>query len=150
MTGQTAWGYRTMLAYARRSARGWVLVLLVTILSTAAAWITYAIGRDLIDRTAGLVAAALQAFCPAIVMLVHGYVFSDHVDIAFLFWSELGIWLVVRAMLEKESALRLWTYVILAGVAQGLAFLSKSYPALIIIGVAAGAWAVVTRAGISR
>ncbi len=124
------------------------------LLSTAAAWITYAIGRDLLDRTTGLIAAALQAFCPAIVMLVHGYIFSDHVDIALLFWTEMGIWLVIRATLSPSlsnlgegrgeglghSSRRAWLYAILAGVAQGLAFLSKSYPALIVTGVAIAAW----------
>jgi 4-amino-4-deoxy-L-arabinose transferase len=123
------------------------------ILSTAAVWITYAIGCDLLDRTAGLVAAALQAFCPAIVMLVQGYVFSDHVDVALLFWTEIGMWMVVRAAIcfdvREYRARERWAYLMFAGVAQGLAFLSKSYPALIVSGVALAAW-LLPRAGLAK
>ncbi|MBV8780271.1 MAG: glycosyltransferase family 39 protein, partial [Phycisphaerae bacterium] len=59
--------------------------------STGSAWLTYRIGVRLGERWAGAIAAALQAFNPAILMLVHGYVFSDHVDIALIFWTELGV-----------------------------------------------------------
>jgi hypothetical protein len=90
-----------------------------------------AIGRELADRTAGLVAAMLQAINPAILMLVHGYTFSDHVDISLLFWTELAIWLVVRTMRSGSTLTAT-----LAGVAQALAFLSKTYPALIATGIA--------------
>jgi 4-amino-4-deoxy-L-arabinose transferase len=107
------------------------------ILSTLAVLLTYLIGRQLLDRTAALVAAALQAFSPAILMLVHGYAFSDHIDVALLFWVELGIWFTVRAMRSGASP-----DAILAGVAQGLGILSKMYPALIVTGIALAAWVV--------
>src|SRR5687768_10774111 len=106
------------------------------LLATAAAWLTYAIGRDLLnDRRPALIAAALQAFHPAITSLVHGYVFSDHVDIAFLFWVELAMFFLVRAV---QTGAMNWT--IAAGVAQGIAFLSKTYPAFVVTGVALLAW----------
>jgi hypothetical protein len=97
------------------------------ILSTLAAWLTYLIGMRLLDRKAAIIAAALQAFNPVILMLVHGYVFSDHVDISLLFWTELAIFFLVRAVQSPTAANS-----ILCGVAQGLAFLSKTYPALIV------------------
>lgn len=101
-------------------------------LATAAAWLTYAIGVELLrDRRAALIAATLQAFHPAITALVHGYVFSDHVDIAFLFWVELSVYLLIRAI--RSGSMR-WT--LLAGIAQGIAYLSKSYPAFIVTGIA--------------
>jgi len=105
------------------------------ILSTLAAWLTYLIGAELLDTTAGLVAAALQAFNPVILMVVHGYVFSDHVDIALLFWTEAALWLLARG-LRTGNKLD-WT---LAGAAQGLAFLSKTYPALIVTCLALLVW----------
>ena len=71
------------------------------ILATAAVWLTYAIGVRLLDRRAALIAAALQAFNPGITSLVHGYVFSDHIDIAFLFWVELAVYFLVRAMQDE-------------------------------------------------
>jgi hypothetical protein len=105
------------------------------VLSTLAAGLTYLIGAKLLDRTAGLVAAALQAFNPVILMLVHGYVFSDHVDISLLFWTELSIYFLIRALLAQKRL-----DLILCGIAQGLAFLSKTYPALIVTGLALVAW----------
>ncbi len=101
------------------------------LLSTLAVWLTYAIGVELLGRRAALIAAALQAFNPGIVSLVHGYVFSDHVDIAFLFWVELSAWALVRAV--QTGSMR-WT--IAAGIAQGIAYLCKTYPAFVLTGVA--------------
>jgi 4-amino-4-deoxy-L-arabinose transferase-like glycosyltransferase len=106
------------------------------ILSTAAAWLTYAIGRELLlDRRAPLIAATLQAFHPAITSMVHGYVFSDHIDVAFLFWTELAMWCLVRTIATGSTR-----WAIATGVAQGIAFLSKTYPAFIVTGVALVAW----------
>src|SRR4051812_12419641 len=140
----------------------WALRLPSALLSTAAVWLTYAIGAELLDRRAGLVAATLQAFNPAILMLVHGYAFSDHVDVSLLFWTELSIWLLTlgwrasaRLRLDPpfgsvpgeatraqapEPSVHPTRWFALAGVAQGLAFLSKTYPALIVTGIAIIAW----------
>jgi 4-amino-4-deoxy-L-arabinose transferase-like glycosyltransferase len=108
------------------------------ILSTFAVWLTYLIGVRLLDRTAALIAAALQAFNPVILMLVQGYVFSDHVDISLLFWTELSIYFLVRCLAIDQK--RRWLFPIFCGIAQGLAFLSKSFPALIVTGLALVAW----------
>jgi 4-amino-4-deoxy-L-arabinose transferase len=105
------------------------------VLATLAGWLTYLIGTEWLDRTAGLIAATLQAFNPVVLMLVHGYVFSDHVDISLLFWTELSIYFLARAA-RKGRRIDL----ILCGVAQGLAFLSKTFPALIVTGIALAAW----------
>lgn len=105
------------------------------VLAALAAWLTYLIGAELLDRTAGLIAAALQALNPVIMMIVHGYVFSDHVDIALLFWTELAIYFLARAVRTGRRI-----DLILCGAAQGLAFLSKTYPALIVTVVALAAW----------
>lgn len=132
------------------------------LLSTGACALTYLIGRDLIDRRAGLVACAVQAFNPAILMLINGYAFSDHIDIALLFWTELSIWLmcitVTRAtrpcpmpeklapdLLPRSQFLstgetpvsqRSALPALLCGAAQGCAFLSKTWLAFIVTGLA--------------
>jgi len=67
--------------------------------------------------------------------LVHGYKFADHIDVALLFWVEVGIYFLVRALRTGS-----WSDVLLAGTAQGLAFLCKSYLAFIIFRVALTAW----------
>lgn len=116
------------------------------ILATAAAWLTYAIGARLLGRRAALIAATLQAFNPAITSLVHGYVFSDHVDVALLFWVELSVYCLVRAIGTGAtdtgatdtgavgSGPTAWT--VAAGFAQGIAFHSKTYPAFVVTGIA--------------
>jgi 4-amino-4-deoxy-L-arabinose transferase-like glycosyltransferase len=125
------------------------------ILSTLASWLTYLIGVRLLDRTAALIAAALQAFNPVILMLIHGYVFSDHVDISILFWTELAIYFLVRELSPSpgtadrrslgegrgEGRKKFWSLnIALCGIAQGLAFLSKTYPALIVTLLAVVFW----------
>jgi 4-amino-4-deoxy-L-arabinose transferase len=127
--------WQIAISFAIFGVKTFSLRLPSAILSTLAAWLTYLIGAELLDRTAGLVAAALQAFNPVILMLVHGYVFSDHVDISLLFWCEVGIYFLARSMRTGR-----WPDLLICGIAQGLAFLSKSYPALIVIGLAAVVW----------
>jgi 4-amino-4-deoxy-L-arabinose transferase-like glycosyltransferase len=110
------------------------------ILATAAVWLTYAIGRNLLGRTTALIGAALQAFNPAIINLVHGNIFSDHVDIALLFWVELSIYFLVRAIQSGR-----WFDFAACGFAQGLAFLCKTYPAFVVTGLAVVAYIVTLR-----
>jgi 4-amino-4-deoxy-L-arabinose transferase len=119
--------WQIALSYAVLGVNTLALRVPSLLLSTLAVWLTYRIGRELVDETAGLIGAALQGFNPVIAMLVHGNVFSDHVDISLLFWTELAIWLLLRAV---RSGKRIDE--ILCGVAQGFAFLSKLYPALIV------------------
>lgn len=101
------------------------------LLSTGAVALTFLIGRSLGDVRAGLFASILQALNPAITRFVHGQVFSDHVDIAMLFYCELAVWCLIHA--TKRSGSR---WAILTGAAMGLAYLSKSFPCLFILGLA--------------
>jgi 4-amino-4-deoxy-L-arabinose transferase-like glycosyltransferase len=132
--------WQIAISFALLGVNTLALRLPSAILSMAAAWLTYLIGAELLDCTAGLIAAALQAFNPIILMLVHGYLFSDHVDISLLFWTELSIWFLVRAMRTGKRV-----DLVLCGVAQGLAFLSKSFPALIVTGIAVAIWLISRR-----
>ena len=43
------------------------------------------------------------SFNPSITYLVHGYLFSDHIDVALLFWIELSIWLLLRGLREGST-----------------------------------------------
>jgi 4-amino-4-deoxy-L-arabinose transferase-like glycosyltransferase len=122
-------------SYAVLGVNTLALRLPSALLATASVGLTFLIGRRLFDRQTGLIAATLQAICPAILMLVQGFLFSDHVDISLLFWVEVGVYFVVRAM--QTGA---WPDVLAVGLAQGLAYLSKSYLAALLIGLAATAW----------
>jgi len=105
------------------------------LLSTLAVWLTYLIGVELFSRRAALLAAFAQAFSYFLMNLVQGYQFSDAVDISLLFYCELGMYGVIRLVKTGN-----WRFGVLAGIGQGLAFLSKTYPAFIITGVAVAAW----------
>lgn len=123
------------LSYAALGVNTFALRLPSAVMSTGAVWFTYLIGKELLDRRAGLIAAAIQAFNPVMTELVHGYLYSDHIDVALLFWVEAGVWCIVRG--TRGDTRR---YMLIAGFAQGCAYLSKSYLAAIITGVALTAW----------
>ena len=105
------------------------------ILGTLAAGFTYLIGRQFCTRRAAAIASTIQAFSGFIMQLTHGYQFSDAIDISLLFYCELGIYGVVCTVRTGRGY-----FILLAGIGQGLAFLSKTYPAFIITGVALAAW----------
>ena len=101
------------------------------------AWLTFRIASDLFDKRTGLIAAFLQAFNPFLFESVHGYRFSDHIDIALLLWVQASCWFLLRALRTGKRR----NY-ILSGVAMGIAYLSKSYLALITFGIAFVVWFV--------
>lgn len=115
----------------------WAMRLPSAVLATGVAWLVYLIGAAWFGRGVGLIAAGLAAVNPSIHTLVHGYIFSDHVDVALLFYVTLGAWLAVRAAQSGRAA-----DAALAGVAQGAAFLSKTYPGLIVTVVVAAMWLI--------
>ncbi len=98
-------------------------------------WITFRIASALFDKRAALIAAFLQAFNPFLFASVHGYRYSDHVDIALLLWVQVSCWLLLRAIQTGKRR----NY-ILSGVTMGIAYLSKSYLALITFGIAFVVW----------
>ncbi len=101
------------------------------------AWLTFRIASDLFDKRAGLIAAFLQAFNPFLFASVHGYRYSDHIDIALLLWVQVSCWFLLRGIRSGKRR----NY-ILSGVAMGIAYLSKSYLALITFGLAVVVWSV--------
>ncbi len=101
------------------------------LLSTASVLLTFLIGRSLGDARAGLIASTFQTFCPAVTQLVHGQVFSDHIDTALLFYCELTIWMLLLA--ARTGRLK---HAGVAGVFMGAGWLTKSYPATFPIGLA--------------
>ncbi len=100
-------------------------------------WLTFRIASDLFDKRAGLIAAFLHAFNPFLFESVHGYRYSDHIDIALLLWVQVSCWFLLRAIRTGKRR----NY-ILSGVAMGVAYLSKSYLALIAFGIALVVWCV--------
>ena len=101
------------------------------------AWLTYRIASDLFDKRTGLIAAFLVGFNPFLFASVHGYRYSDHIDIALLLWVQVSCWFLLRAIRTGKRR----NY-ILSGVAIGIAYLSKSYLAGITFGIAIVVWCV--------
>jgi 4-amino-4-deoxy-L-arabinose transferase-like glycosyltransferase len=120
-------------SFATFGESNFTLRLPSALLSTAAVALTFLTGRSLVSAEAGLIAALLQALSPAITRLVHGQVFSDHVDIAMLFWTEFAVWLLIRA--ARSGRLVDAAFV---GIVQAIAWMTKSYPAGFITLVAGG------------
>lgn len=96
--------------------------------------LTYRIGTLLCDRETGVVAAAFQAVLPAMPFLTQGYMFSDHIDVLLLALVELGVLFLLRAARHGS-----WRDVVLVGACQGLAYLTKTYLAFILTGLAVAA-----------
>ena len=70
--------WQIALSFAVLGVNTFALRLPAVILSTGAAWLTYLIGKELLDRRTALIAAALQAVNPFLMKLVHGYQFADN------------------------------------------------------------------------
>ena len=100
------------------------------VLSVLSVWLTYLIGKELYNKHVGLLAAFLHGINPFVLQLIHGYMFSDYVDTALLFWVELACYLLLKAINQGETH-----YYILSGVAQGMAYLSKSFLGLTAFGL---------------
>ena len=127
--------WQICIAYYMLGVNAFALRLPSAIMGTIAVWLTYRIATDLFGRRAGAIAAFLQGFNPFLFASIHGYRYSDHIDITLLFWVEVSCWFLLRAIRTGKG--RLYA---LSGVAQGLAYLSKSYLALITFGVACVVW----------
>lgn len=100
------------------------------IMSSLAVFITYMIGSELYDRKVGLIAASLQAISPLMMNLVYGYMFSDHINAALIFWVELSCYLLIKGIKTGKTKYYIWS-----GVAQGFGYLSKSYLCLVSFGI---------------
>jgi len=98
------------------------------LLSTLAIGLTFLIGRHLFSHKIGLLAAFLHSIHGMVIELTAGRVATDHIDLFFLVFIELAVFIAVVSWKRKSVA---WD--ILSGVAVGLAILSKWLPALIVV-----------------
>ena len=98
------------------------------LLSTLAVLLTYGIGLRLFSRKVGLLAAFLHSIHGMIIELTAGKIATDHIDLFFLFFVELAVYLVVVQRKRKTMG-----GAALIGLAIGLAILCKWLPALTVI-----------------
>lgn len=100
------------------------------LLTTIGIWLTYVIGAWFFGRKVGFLAAFFYSINGLIIEVAAGRVATDHVDIFFLFFTELTVFFSVL-FVKKENSVFNW----LAGISLGLAILSKWLPALIALPV---------------
>src|SRR5262245_61813028 len=118
------------LSMAAFGVSEWTVRLPSVLLSTAALYATYLLGRKWKGHDVGLIAAFLQSVNALLVLLAAGWWPTDHVDTAVI--SLVG--LAVAAVAASGSA-RAFA---LLGVGSGLAVLSKSLPGLLPLLVGSG------------
>ena len=97
------------------------------ILSTISTILVYDIGAKWFSKKVGLVAAFLISINGLIIDLGSGNNSTDHVDVIFMFFVLLCVWLIVMAFNSQKAI-----YHAAAGIALGLAILTKWLPALIV------------------
>jgi 4-amino-4-deoxy-L-arabinose transferase-like glycosyltransferase len=112
------------------------------IMSSTGIWLVYRVGKYFFSRKTGFFSAFLFSVNGLIIEMTGGRVATDHVDISFMFYMLLAIFLTT---LYAERRKTLFT--ILIGVSTGAAILTKWLTALIILPV----WIlIVTNGGETR
>ncbi|MCG6928995.1 MAG: glycosyltransferase family 39 protein [Desulfofustis sp.] len=100
------------------------------ILASTATFLVFSVGSYLFDRRIGYFAAFLFSINGLVISLVGGRTATDHVDIFFMFFILLSIYLSIQFITYEKSV-----FSILVGISIGLAILSKWLPALIVLPV---------------
>lgn len=100
------------------------------ILSTLCIWFTFLIGKKMFNPRVGFWAAFFLSINGLVIEITAGRVTTDHVDLFFMFFIELGILLSV---LYKENPKKYLLFLI--GINIGAAILCKWLPAFIVLPV---------------
>lgn len=98
------------------------------LLSVGCIYLTYSIAKFFTDEKTALLAAFFQSVNGLVIELAAGRQSTDHVDTAFLFFIELSIWFTILYVKNKNTI-----SVLAIGALTGLAILTKSFPALIVL-----------------
>lgn len=107
----------------------WALRLPSIVASTIAIVLTYEIGKYYLDQKWALLAAFLHAIHGLVIELTGGRIATDHYDLLFLVFIELGIYFAIKY--TKNAFHSRWC--IGVGLSIGLAILTKWLPALIVL-----------------
>ncbi|MCW3072359.1 MAG: glycosyl transferase family 39 [Bacteroidetes bacterium] len=100
------------------------------LMTSAGIYLTYYIADYLFGKKTAFVAAFLYSINGLIIEMAAGRVATDHIDVFFLFFIELGIFFTILSAQKKKIL-----YTVLVGFSLGAAILCKWLPALIIIPV---------------
>ncbi|UTW64547.1 glycosyltransferase family 39 protein [bacterium SCSIO 12741] len=98
------------------------------LMSTLGVGLIFSIGKYLYHEKVGFIAAFLFSINGLILELTGGRIATDHIDVHFLFFVLLAVFLTVR-FIQKGH----WSYSIFMGLSIGAAILTKWLPALIVL-----------------
>ena len=98
------------------------------ILVSTAIYLVFSVGSYLFNQKTGYLAAFLFSINGLVIELMAGRRATDHVDIFFMFFILLSIFLSIQ-YIKKENTI----FSFLVGISIGLAILSKWLPALIVL-----------------
>lgn len=98
------------------------------ILSVLGIWLTFFIASYFFNKKIGYLAAFFYSLNGLIIELAGGRVPTDHIDLFFLFFTELAIAFCI-VFVQKQKTI----FNVLAGLCIGAAILSKWLPALIVL-----------------
>lgn len=100
------------------------------VMTTTGILLMFYIGSYFVNKKVGYLAAFFFSINGLIIELTGGRVATDHVDIFFLFFVELAIFLSIVYVQKRKTI-----YTIIAGISMGAAILSKWLPGLIVLPV---------------
>lgn len=98
------------------------------LLTTTGIAITYYTASHFFNKKVGYLSAFLYSINGLIIEMTSGRIPTDHVDVFFLFFIQLGVFFAIKYS-EKFNI----TYNILCGISIGIAILCKWMPALIVL-----------------
>lgn len=93
--------------------------------------VTFLLGRRLFNSWVGLAGAAFAGFAPYAMMISLGYMFGDMTDTPLMLFTPLAVLLLVKGYQTSQ-----YRWVVLAGVCQGVCYLTKGAIGLAPTGVA--------------
>jgi 4-amino-4-deoxy-L-arabinose transferase-like glycosyltransferase len=109
----------------------WAVRVPSLLFSLASILLTYHIASAMFDRKTALWAAFFHAIHGLSLEVTAGRFSSDHVDTIFLFWMELGYWMLWRYF-RSEKATTARKNALALGVVTGVAFMCKWTAALLL------------------
>ncbi|MDX2362076.1 MAG: glycosyltransferase family 39 protein [Crocinitomicaceae bacterium] len=104
------------------------------LMSTFGIFATYKVARHFFSAQVGFIATFLFSINGLIIELTSGRVATDHIDITFMFFILLGVWMALEFGKRKKVIFN-----VLCGVFIGAAILTKWLPGLIVIPIWIGA-----------
>jgi 4-amino-4-deoxy-L-arabinose transferase-like glycosyltransferase len=133
-TANHIWLHKQPLPLWTMAASMWVfgcneiaLRLPSILMTTLGIWFTYEIGNYFFNQGTGYLAAFLFSINGLIIEITGGRQATDHIDVFFLFFIELAIFLSIQFVWKRKTI-----YNVLVGISIGAAILSKWLPALIV------------------